>query len=254
MAVFLHRASCRASRESGTSLGPPCKRRLSDRAIGFERVCWVLLRSRTQWRLLPLWALFTVAVLLSGGCSAEPTDVVPTIQLETPTKGATDSPSFRVAGTVDPSDSTVTMSVNGAAWVELSNREGSFSGSVYLVEGRNEILVRATDASDERETIPISIEIDYVGPVPIDMQQLYETLDGFVVIVGRTLPDAVLTWAGRVLRCLTGCGTFSHPTEVPEGRNRLRIRCERRGVRPHHPLSPTVWHYDRRVNLQQLVE
>ncbi len=125
-----------------------------------------------------------------------------------------------VAGMVTPPSAVVT--VNGLV-VETA-KDGSFSTSVELAYGENEIVVNATDPVTRTVTVirPLRLEVSS----PEDKAEVTESLVTISGIVAE--PEAVVTVNGQLVE-VAEYGSFSASVELDYGENTIQVTAEVEG-------------------------
>jgi RHS repeat-associated protein len=159
-----------------------------------------------------------LAVTGTKGSTADTTK--PQLTLNNGQSTITNEQSVTVSGTVTD-QSAVTVTVNGSA-VPVSN--GSFSTSVNLVEGTNEITVVATDASGNQTTETITVIRDSTPPtLTVDNEQLTVTNQQSIVVSGTVADSTSVTLTVNGQSEPISNGAFSTTVNLVEGVNTITV-------------------------------
>ena len=147
----------------------------------------------------------------------------PSLTVSAPSIGIiTNQPSITVSGTVTDAHA-VTVSVNGTVLSIAQN--GSWTGTVYLIQGTNTITVVATDAAGNKTTVSRTVIEDWTAPAITVSLPLDSTITKLSSLsVSGTVKDsttATLTVNGNSVPVSNG--SFSTTINLNDGKNTIII-------------------------------
>lgn len=133
-------------------------------------------------------------------------------------------PSYVIRGSVEPSHAPVSsVDVQGKPTHVFP--DGSFSETLALLEGKNELDVVVRDEAGLTTVVQREVTLDTVPPaLTIDAPQLWaEIASTSVAVRGHVETDSALEVAGRVVSDVAADGSFAVPVSLTPGKNTITV-------------------------------
>jgi hypothetical protein len=170
--------------------------------------------------------------LLATGCSL--LGPAPTISLTSRVPTSTPDPDLTLEGSVEPSGTQVSARAGEGPWQAGEVTGTGFKVTVKLVEGDNQVTLRAGQDPKNETSAQKQVRVKYLPWTTIEWtspSDKIEVEESRVTVSGKTLPGASATLNERPLDVQSD-GTFSTVVEIPLGISVFEVVASAEGHSP----------------------